>query len=475
MKVVTAAEMREVDRRTVELGIPDAILMENAGHRVVEFLVERFSPLSAHRIVILCGKGNNGGDGFVIARQLLTRFHPLALTVVAMHREAMFQACGGEIQAEIGPALQHATLIIDALLGTGLEGPARGRSLDQIRQINATSAAVVAVDLPSGMASDGGSSEGEVARSDATVTFTAPKPCHVLPPNADRIGELRVAQIGSPASLLDNVKLHVTTPGDFARLLRPRERDSNKGSYGHVLVIGGSKGKTGAAEMAGTAALRAGAGLVTVASTADKLAQPELMTASLHEIDLHRKTTIALGPGLGEAVDLARNAVTQYDLPMVIDADGLNALAEFHWHANGKLRVLTPHPGEMSRLTGKLISEVQQDRIGVAREYASRTASIVVLKGDRTIIAMPDGRAYINPTGTPALAKGGTGDVLTGIVAGLLAQFPVEAAVLAAVYLHGLAGQIGARQWGDKCLLATDLLNYLPEAMRECASVSHCV
>jgi NAD(P)H-hydrate epimerase len=459
----------------MELGISGPILMENAGCRVVELIAEKFAPLSEHRIVVLCGKGNNGGDGLVAARQLTTRFSPHSVHVVRV-----------DPADEITPEMRLATIVIDALLGTGLEGSARGRPLELIHEINTgfPLAKVVAVDIPSGMPSDSGRSEGEVARADYTVTFTALKVAHAMPPNCDRMGEIRVGQIGSPAYLYEAVKLNATDPGEFRHLLQPRPKDSNKGNYGHVLAVGGAPGKVGAVEMAGLSALRAGAGLVTVASSAPTLRTLELMTEALPytyealEKAAARKTVLAIGPGLGsdpQLVNLVRQSMADSEQPLVVDADGLNALAGSDWNAGARLRVLTPHPGEMSRLCGKPISEVQSDRLGTARSLAESRGAVVVLKGHRTVIAFPDGRAWINPPGSPAMATGGTGDILTGLVAGMLAQFPRqhEAAILAAVYLHGLSGEIGAAAIGEQCLIATDLLTYLPEAMRNCAAVPH--
>ncbi|MEO8130517.1 MAG: NAD(P)H-hydrate epimerase, partial [Bryobacteraceae bacterium] len=352
MKVLTAAEMKEVDRRTIEMGIPEPALMENAAARVVELMAERFTPLREHRIVVLCGKGNNGGDGLVIARQLWARFNPREVHVVRVDPED-----------EITPAMRNATIVVDALLGTGLRGGARGRTLNLIREINTgfPLAQVVAVDIPSGMSSDSGRSEGEFVRADLTVTFTALKVAHALAPNCDRMGEVRIGPIGSPPSLYDDITLHMTEPADFRDLLQPRPKESNKGSYGHVLVVGGAHGKYGAAEMAGLSALRAGAGLVTVASSAPALRTLELMTEALpqtmeaFEKTVARKSLVALGPGLGddpEMVALTRRCFAESPLPMVVDADGLNALAGSQWHAGGRWRVITPHPGEMSRLCG---------------------------------------------------------------------------------------------------------------------------
>jgi len=493
MKVLTAAEMREVDRRTIELGIPGLVLMENAAHRVVEFLAGRFAPLHSQRVVVLCGKGNNGGDGLAIARQLYTRFHPSALHVALMGgapeelrgdaaaNYGMLRACGCPILGEIPPEARRATLLIDALLGTGIAGPAKGPMLEAIREINRgfPQARVVAVDLPSGMPSDSGEPVGECARADACVTFTALKVAHAMPPNCDQVGELRVGPIGSPPALYQDAPLSQVEPAMFRELLAPRPRWGHKGTFGHVLVVAGSPGKTGAAAMCGLAALRAGAGLVTVASRAPSLPlAPELMSASLEDAGVAQltagKTVIAMGPGLGR--DATTDALVQeaaaFPGPVVFDADALiaptAAPAALAAPDPERPRILTPHPGEMARLTGRPTAEIQKDRIAAARAFATAHRLTVVLKGQRTLLAFPDGRVWINPTGTPALGTGGSGDVLTGLIAGLLAQFPgqPEEAAAAAVYLHGLAGELGARELGEKPLIATDLLRYLSPALR---------
>jgi ADP-dependent NAD(P)H-hydrate dehydratase / NAD(P)H-hydrate epimerase len=488
MKVLTAAEMREVDRRTTEMGTPGIVLMENAAHRVVEFLAERFSPLAAQRVVVLCGKGNNGGDGMAIARQLFTRFHPRRLDVVlfaeaeglkgdAAANYKMLQVCGCPVLSAIPAEARLATLVIDALLGTGITGPAAGVMLDAIREINQgfPLAKVVAVDIPSGMPSDSGEPAGECARADASVTFTAPKVAHAMPPNCDRIGELRVGHIGSPASLYDHVQLSLVEPAMFRELLAPRPRWGHKGTFGHALIIAGSAGKTGAAAMSGLAALRAGAGLVTVASRAHSLPlAPELMSGSLEDDGLpglaEGKTVIAMGPGLGRDATtdhLVREVLGTFPGPAVLDADALDDRE----YGGPAPRVLTPHPGEMSRLMGVSTAGIQKDRIAAARGYATKRQCTLVLKGERTLIGFPDGRVWINPTGTPAMGTGGSGDVLTGLIAGMLAQFAQrpEEAVAAAVYLHGLAGELGARELGEKSLIATDILRFLPKAMEACA------
>jgi NAD(P)H-hydrate epimerase len=507
VKVLTAAQMREVDRRTIEMGIPGLVLMENAGHRVVELLARKFAPLAAHRIAILCGKGNNGGDGMVVARQLFTRFEARALHVVllaapedlkgdAAQNYRMLQVCGCPVAREIPAEARLTTIVIDALLGTGISGPASGAMLDAIREINRgfPLAKVVAVDIPSGMPSDTGQALGEQARADYTVTFTAPKPAQTLAPNCNAVGELCVAAIGSPPQLYDaddSIWLSLVQPAMFGRLLAPRPRDGNKGTFGHVLAIAGSRGKTGAAAMCGMAALRAGAGLVTVASEESAIPviaghAAELMTeplssgrlfATIEKIAV-KKDVIAIGPGLGadpETVAMVRRAFAEFPQPMVVDADALNALAGTEWTGGGKLRVLTPHPGEMGRLCGKATAEIVADRVSAARGLATARQVVVVLKGERTLIAFADGRVWINPTGTPAMGTGGTGDILTGLIAGLLGQFPKDPdlAVAAAVYLHGLCGELGAAALTEKCLNATDLLRYLPAALEECARLPH--
>jgi hydroxyethylthiazole kinase-like uncharacterized protein yjeF len=487
VKVLTSAQMREIDRRTMEAGVPGLILMENAGSRVVEFLERRFAPLARQRVVVICGKGNNGGDGLVVARHLWTRLRPASLDVVLAHPAEefkgdaaenwrMLQTTGVRVAREITPRMRAATLVVDALLGTGLDGPARGPALDWIREMNTgfPGASVVAVDVPSGL-----HEEGESAKVAATITFTAPKLEQVLPPTCDRVGELIVAPIGTPPEMMEKdpaLWLHLVEPAMFRRLFQPRPRDAHKGDFGHVLVVGGARGKSGAAAMTGWAALKAGAGLVTVATEENERAgvttlAPELMTQSLDD-DPGQKDLIAVGPGLGrdpEHVSLAQRLFAQSALPMVIDADALNALAGTAFRGPGPWRVLTPHPGEMARLAGCRSTDIQEDRVGVARRFAMERNVVLLLKGQRTVTALPDGRAYVNPTGTPAMATAGSGDILTGLLAGLLAQWPDwrEAAVLAAVWLHGRAGELAADALTEWTVTATDLLRYLPEAIHE--------
>jgi ADP-dependent NAD(P)H-hydrate dehydratase / NAD(P)H-hydrate epimerase len=410
---------------------------------------------------------------------------PVDLRGEAAENLRMLTACGCPFSREITSEMRLATVVIDALLGTGIRGPATGSTLELIRQINTgfPLAKIVAIDIPSGMPSDSGFPVGESVRADFTVTFTALKVSQALPPNCDRMGEITVVPIGSPAELLDGISLALVEREQFRPLLAPRDRGGHKGDYGHVLVIGGALGKTGAAAMTGLAALRSGAGLVTVACSEPNLSAiaPELMTAPLPDASTvdaiaAGKDVIALGPGLGAEtglVALARAMVAARPEPMVVDADALNALAGSDWSAGGKLRVLTPHPGEMSRLSGKTVAAIEADRTRAARSLATEKKVLVVLKGERTLIAFADGKVWINPTGTPALATGGSGDILTGLIAGFLGQFPnqPELAVAAAVYLHGLSGELGAAAKGEKSLIATDLLEFLPAAIHACANL----
>ncbi len=512
MKILTAAEMREVDRLTIERGIPGLTLMENAGNRIVDFLRETFAPLSDHRVVVVCGKGNNGGDGFVVARQLFTRklcrdltvvelFDPETLTGDALAVRRMLDVCGCPVTRGLKNEANLATIVVDAILGTGLSGPAKGPSLDGIRMINDgfPLAKRVAVDIPSGLPSDETNPSGEFVRTDYTVTFTAAKRSQCLSPIYQQVGKLVVAPIGSPDEFVKtnpNYKLNLTEPAELRHLFAPRRKDSNKGLYGHVLVVGGSFGKSGAPAMAGLGSYRSGAGLVTVAVPKSALTsvatfQPELMTEPLGETEsgrvrfedaaqvleiLKKMTVLAIGPGLGtedETVRFVKRVYNEAEVPAVVDADALNALAGSLPKTN-KTRILTPHPGEMARLIGKSTKEVQQDRLGVAQQLARDSGATIVLKGDRTIVSFPDGEAWVNPTGSPAMATGGTGDILTGMIAGLLAQHPPrqdsedwKRAVIAAVWLHGRCGELAGEHWGEQATLATDLLDFLPEAMNE--------
>lgn len=502
MKIVTAAEMREIDRVTTEKhGVPSLTLMENAGTAVAEFVLKNFS--HAETVLVICGRGNNGGDGFVAARRLKEAGKQVRIALLARPADLKGDAAQmwGRLSIKADAIATaddlekqdwQADLIIDALLGTGTRLPVEGLYAAAIAKINAVGAPIVAVDIPSGADADShNASAGPVVHEDAIVTFTALKPAHVF-----QFGAVPTVlrQIGTPdEAIVSSENLNLITPHDFAALLAPRKADSNKGLYGHVLAVGGSLGKAGAAAMVGMAALRAGAGLVTVATPKSVLSTvagfaPELMTEPMPETDggsfsilaveelrklAQGKTVLAVGPGVSrnkETAQVIRSVVDRAEIPVVLDADGLNAFEEHRelLHSQRHPLIVTPHPGEMARLTGLSVADIQKDRIGVARKYAKEHRAYVVLKGDHTVIAEPEGKVWINNTGNPGMSTGGTGDILTGIVAAIIAQHPddIPTAVIAAVHLHGLAGDAARDEVGEISLIATDLLSGLPEAIR---------
>jgi len=508
LKIVTAAEMREIDRVTSErFGVPSLTLMENAGTAVAQTVLEQYP--NAKRIGVVCGKGNNGGDGFVAARKLHEAGRDVRVLLLAEPEELCGDAAEmfkkmppvavtikqrEDLEYERSRAVLGSDVLVDAILGTGFRPPVKGLYADAIAAMNAQAHPVIAVDIPSGVDADALRPQEElVARADSIVTFTAPRPAHVF--GLAAIGQTVVAPIGSPEeAIVSSLGLNLITPQDVAPLVAARPKESNKGSYGHALVIGGSLGKAGAAAMAGMAVLRAGAGLATVATARSMLAtvagfHPEIMTEALEEtsegtiaekaltggrIDglVKGKAVLAVGPGIsrnGETSGVVRSIIEKYRMPIVLDADGLNAFEGQSEKLKGAGRavVITPHPGEMARLTGLSIAEVQKDRIGTARGFAAEHGVIVVLKGHRTLVAQPDGMVWVNTTGNPGMATGGTGDVLTGMVAGLIAQHPqrVLEAVVGAVYLHGLAGDVARERLGEQSMVATDLIHSLPEAM----------
>ncbi len=472
MNVVTSEQIREIDRLTIEGGVAGIALMENAAHRVAETMEQEFDPISKHNIVVLCGKGNNGGDGLALARLMIGRVAKLRVVLAAKRDEYTGDAKvnlerlieeGVMPQMEIPQKLRErreVTLVVDALLGTGLTGPPKGRTLELIRSIaDFPEAKVVAVDLPSGL---GGG--GECVRAQTTVTFTAPKVEHYLAEDAEEnVGRLVITQIGCPPQLVP-AGLALSQPQELARLFEPRKKSSYKGDFGHVLVIGGAPGKSGAAAMAGLSALRMGAGWVTVACSDPSRLAVELMTESFQDFSLEKKTVVAVGPGLGMNRELLARLMKEVSVPMVIDADGLNSLAS-DFRGRGVETILTPHAGEMARLLGRPIG----NRVEDARTFARERNVCLVLKGHRTLVALPDGGVYINLSGSPAMAKAGSGDILTGMIAGMVAQFPkdVAMAVRAAVWMHGRSGERAAEELTDKCVIATDLLAYLPKAIRD--------
>lgn len=521
MKILTADEMREVDRLSTErAGIPSIELMENAGRSVAEFILGRWPDFARRRILVLCGKGNNGGDGFVVARHLKQMGAAPEVILCGSTKELRgdaaenlkrWQAFPGSLRVveseeewdQAGIQFAAGEIIVDALLGTGMRGEVSGLLRRVIHDVNARRAnrsTVVAVDIPSGLVADTGEHPGESITADYTVTFTAPKVGMLLSDAPTCVGTLMVRGIGSPRNLVEEAgkgELRWLEARDFEAFAAPRKASGNKGDYGHALIVAGSVGKTGAAVLASWAALRVGAGLVTAATPEPALPviaahTPEIMTEPLapttagtvsmrsmengyFESLLERKRAVAIGPGLTthkETQEFVRVAVGMRSGPRIIlDADGLNAFAG----RAGELRqnrpiAITPHPGEMARLVGGSVPEVQANRVSVAKKTAAAWNAIVVLKGQHTLIAAPDGRMAVNSTGNPGMATGGTGDVLTGILAGLTAEFSAAdwfETICFGVYLHGLAGDVAYAERNEAPLMASDLIRAIPRALAQ--------
>ncbi len=513
MDVLTAAEMRVCDERSVEQSNATwQSLMENAGSAVASFVLREFP--RAGRIIVLCGKGNNGGDGMVAGRHLDANGRQVGIVLLAQPEqltdgaraayEALPQALRDSVlivtdgeqvsSSAFDSCCEGAELFLDAIFGTGFHPPLCGLAAAIRDQVSNTPGAVVSVDLPSGWDADSTAIHAEDAfRSDAVITFTAPKLAHVF--GALTRGPVAVAQIGSPKDVIVSTA-GITWAGASKKIIEaPRSPDANKGRFGHVLVVGGSAGKAGAPSMSSIAAMRAGAGLVTaavprsIAGVVGSVA-PEMMTLLLEESsggDIAAKnleakrlektlrgiSVLAVGPGIGrepETADFVRQLISKTKLPTVLDADGLNAFENRAQEIDGHDRtlVLTPHPGEMARLLGSTIAEVERDRVAVARTFATEHQVTLILKGWRTLVAHPDGRVAVNTSGNPALAKGGSGDVLTGIVAALIAQFPqrVAEAVECAVWLHGAGADLYSRKHDEHTMLATDILEHLSSVIR---------
>ena len=521
MKILTAAEMKEVDRLSIErAGIPSVQLMENAGRSVAEFIQQRCGDITRRRILVLCGKGNNGGDGFVAARYLKQMGAEPEVVLCASAEELRgdaaenlnrWQALPGALRItaseaereQAAPDFACVGLIVDALLGTGMRGSANGLLARAIHAVNARRtprSLVFSVDIPSGLIADTGEHPGETIMADYTITFTAPKIGMLLRDAPNCTGNLVVRDIGSPVELIEETgkgDLRWLEAREFEAFAAPRKAAGNKGDYGHALIVAGSVGKTGAAVLASWAALRVGAGLATVATPEPALPviavhTPEVMieplsataagTVSMRSMEngyfeslLQRKRALAIGPGLTtqkETQEFVRAAVKMRDGPrIVLDADGLNAFAG----RAGELKqsrpiAITPHPGEMARLVGGSVPEVQANRISIAKKTAAAWNVIVVLKGQQTVIAAPDGRIAINPTGNPGMATGGTGDVLTGMLAGLTAEFSAVDwfhTICFGVYLHGLAGDVAFAEHAEAPLMASDLIRAIPRAFAQ--------
>jgi hydroxyethylthiazole kinase-like uncharacterized protein yjeF len=514
MKIVTAAEMRELDRKTIEdHRVPGTTLMENAGRQVMKWAETAFGPPSGRTAAVLCGKGNNGGDGLVVARLLIERGAAVRVFLLsppeavrgdaAIHLKR-FETMGekpevigaGSLDSLRGFLLQ-SDWVFDALFGTGLSSEISGtaaRVLETVAECQKERPfRVIALDIPSGIHADTGQLMGAAVPADLTVTFGLPKRGHFLYPGAEFTGKLRVGDIGIPPELVERAEIPVRLLQDreLAARLIPRPAESHKGTFGHVLAVAGSVGKSGAAVLTGLAALRTGAGLVTLAAPKSAEASlpsrpPEIMTLPLPETKdgtlskpaldpilgfAGGKAVLAVGPGLSthpDTASLVLGLIERADRPMVIDADGLNAIAgETKRLKRAKAPVvLTPHPGEMARLAGLSSDAVQRDRLEVAGVFAREHGVILALKGAHTVVALPDGSRYVNPTGNPGMATAGTGDALTGMIAALIAQgYDPALAARLGVFLHGTAGYLASQAIGPIGFLAGDVITQIPRAL----------
>ncbi len=513
MYLVTATEMQEMDRRTIEnFGMPGMVLMENAGRGATRFLLDQFPDIENKRVGVIAGRGNNGGDGYVMARYLKQKGVHVKVYLLAAANRIQGDAAANlkflkplqvplvEIPDEVSFSKYQAEMTgfdvwIDAILGTGLTAAVKGYFKTIIEFINGLNKPVFAVDIPSGLNSDTGQVCGACIRANATATFAFAKPGHLIHPGTQYTGALNIVDIGIPPHIVAEVmpRQWLLTPELIQSCLRPRLPDAHKGATGHLLVVAGSPGKTGAAAMTSTAALRSGAGLVTlgIAETLNAVLESQLleaMTAPLPETQpgvlgesafdrikdlMTGKQCLAIGPGLGQAEPtkkLVRQIVKSSSIPLVVDADGLNNLAarvEILKSVSTPV-ILTPHPGEMARLMNSGVGNVQQDRIKCARDFATGFGVHVILKGARTVIAHPDGGVFVNPTGNAGMASGGMGDVLTGIVAGLIAQgHSPEEACRAGVYLHGLAADSLGETIGPYGYLAGDVMGAIPGEIKK--------
>jgi hydroxyethylthiazole kinase-like uncharacterized protein yjeF len=514
MLVTTAETMRELDRRAIEeIGISGIVLMENAGRGCAEAIRRHYGPFGRKPVIILSGRGNNGGDGMVIARY----FHQWGVPVKVYLLSEIEKITGDArtnlniclnagVPLEVIPQweafcsrmaeIASAHLLVDAILGTGLAKEVKGFYRQVVEFLNQRSVPLVAVDIPSGVDASTGRILGAAVRSDLTLTLALPKVGLLIYPGADFAGRMEVVDIGFPPVLTREQFpcIRLLEPEKLGRLLQPRRADSHKGNYGHLLIVAGSPGKTGAAALAGMGALHMGTGLVTIGIPRSlnpimEVKLTEVMTEPLPETDqvtfsmasletilrlLEGKDALALGPGLSrhpETAEMARQLIRQCPVPCVVDADGVNAMAgrlDVLKERPGGPLALTPHPGEMARLVGCSTAAVQQDRLGMARRFAEEYQVPLVLKGARTLVARPDGSVSINPTGNPGMASGGMGDVLTGMIGALLAQgLPMGDALELGVYLHGLAGDRVAAEKGAVGMAAGDLLDHLPVLIRE--------
>jgi len=515
MKIATAQEIRNIDRRAIrEFGIPGPVLMENAASALLSEMEKFFDGLAGVKVGIICGKGNNGGDGLALARRLRIRGVPVRVALLApvasfrdeaklnlsILRRTDVDIVANASQKAIAEIVAWSDVLVDAMLGVGLSSPLAGRHALAVELMNVAGRPIVAVDIPTGINADTGEVMGSAVHADLTVTMALPKRGLVLYPGAAFAGQVRVADIGIPPEVMEKepIRTSLLERGSAWGLMDGRDRDAHKGDFGHLLVIAGSLGKAGAAVMAARGALRSGAGLVSVAAPLGivPIIQQQVFEAMCipaaesidgtlgagAEVELvkaaGRMSACAIGPGLTthyETVQTVKSLIQRITVPMVVDADGINALAG----SPGILAaarapvVLTPHAGEMARLLGVSAEDVQRDRIEGTRTFAARYGVTVVLKGAGTVIATPRGEAFINSTGNPGMATAGTGDVLTGMIGSLLAQGygPTQAACLG-VYLHGLAGDLAAQEKGEAGMIAGDVIEKIPEAMKRTASTT---
>ena len=513
MRVLNTQQMREADRQTIDdVGIPSVVLMENAGRQAVAAMEAAFDSLASSKVGVLCGRGNNGGDGFVVARTLAQRGIEAAVYLLGSVADVRGDARTNlEILGRVGLTVVEITnaqewelhfsevsecdLIVDAIVGTGFHGPLTGLLETVVADVNGLGVPVVAIDLPTGVSADSHEIEGEAIEASMTVTLAAPKLPLILPPADAYGGDLVIADIGIPGSVIDELDgpwLELLTRERMRELVPARAADSHKGDFGRVLIVAGSVGRTGAAHLAAIGALRSGAGLVTIAaprSCVPILAAmaPEYMTEPLEEtaggaIDFaaadrvldFKADVIAIGPGLGQdpsTTAFVHAVVERCGVPLVVDADALNAFAgdpERLMGRDGVDVIVTPHPGEMARLLNLTIEQVQADRLEHARDFASSHRCHVVLKGHRTVIAAPEGRSFVNLTGNAGMASGGTGDLLTGMIAAWFAQIlDAEGACKLAVYLHGTAGDLAEADEGESALLPSDIVARLGDAVLE--------
>lgn len=512
MKVITAEAMKRLDRKAIEeFGIPGMVLMENAARGTVSAMFHHFPDLLKKRVGVFAGRGNNGGDAFAVSRYLLNRGIACRVYLLTAKGEIKGDAAanlqilsrmGGEVLEVVDrkgfkarrEEMAGNDLLVDGIFGTGLNAPVKGFFHEIIDFINSLRRPVVSIDIPSGLDADNGQVLGTCIKASLTVTYGLAKRGLLIQPGAQYCGTLVIVDISLPGSLIEaeSLKDHLIEGAEFGPFLAPRNPDVHKGDFGHLLVLSGSPGKTGAAAMVCQAAMRVGTGLITLGIPESlnpimEVKLTEAMTEPLPETKdktlalsaqrrinelCSRKDALAIGPGLSlhpETARLIQRIVKSINLPAVIDADGLSALVgqmDSIRKNRGDL-ILTPHPGEMARLLGSTVQEIQHNRIQAAREFAQENGVILVLKGARSIVASPKGDVFINPTGNPGMASGGMGDVLTGMVGGFLAQGipPLEAAKLG-VYLHGLVGDFVASQKGERGMAARDMIEETPKVLR---------